>query len=242
MAAKNRNRRLLLLAGLAAVICIGWWATGRHLTVEAHEANLREGTLVYSAAMGWVNLDHALPDGPAKLLEAVAKAAQEDSTGAPFTYHQQMKMLLGSTTLQMRASCTVELPVLNNEADQAAFAWELFRMVSLQFEEGQRGFPYQLYAPAAASGFRAGDLAGNQVAFVTALNNTSSDSVRAFLAPTPLRAAFGHYKNEGITSNEHWPALSAFSSAKQSPFTQLPDTRFFNQLTVLNSNTELEFI
>lgn len=237
---KKRSLRVALPA-LMVVAVAAWMYLGRHLAAERTVAAIAAQELVFSPALGWVNTAHALPSGPEALLRelrAANKAAYADSAFS-FSYSQRMALGIGLTTLETKATVTAELPGNLSDAELVDAAWELFKATSTAFEDAQDDFPYFLYGPAAASGNRPGDLMGNTLGFLAALNHVPHYELQQWLQAMPpaeaqLRA------NEVLSSTcTEFPALPEIAALPNCPFTQFPGNSFQNKLTILDTETSL---
>lgn len=120
--------------------------------------DIATGDLQYFAEIGWVDMGHANPDGPTKLVAEIDK-----HRGGTLTYSQDMKKKLFGLTFVVRRTNRYSIPVdLDNK--RAGILRYVLEDVSKDFEKLQGSHPFK-----ALCGKSIGDINGDRLALLRSL-------------------------------------------------------------------------
>lgn len=155
-----------------------------------HEIN--NGDLIYEKNIGWLDINHSIPDGAGNLIGA----------DTVYNYRQFMKISLWDWELMFGSEMEVDFESIHVPRDKVAFY--VFQQVSNHFEELQGKMPFYWFDLPFSSSFAKGDISGNIVSFFCAQNNISIDSLINKFEIAPSHLAFDLFLDETNFKNEVW--------------------------------------
>ena len=199
MSKRTLIKRTLLIATmlvLATVLALVAFAPD-------NEFEIRNGTLQYSQELGWINWDHARPDGPVEAYSRLQRLNDEATDSFSFTYRQKMVLpLVGN----LYVAEVEELWKIRNgltEEELKNVFLEVFVSVSNRFEEMQAHGAYAALAASRESSFREGDLIGNLLAFYAAVDGEAFRDFKRALSLFSIEKSLQQYRVQG-TSVAKW--------------------------------------
>lgn len=133
--------------------------------IDGKLASVTSKGLIYTCRLGWVDLGHAIPDGPARLWRSISSETgtrSKDGKGFKVTYGQSMSKF----HLRARISNDYYVRVGLSQSEKESVALSIFLETSFQFEAFQSRFPYSW---ATKSGFSAEDLVSDLLSFYRAV-------------------------------------------------------------------------
>lgn len=142
------------------------------------QSEIRNGTLQYSEELGWINWDHARPDGPREAFRRLQRLNEESNDSFSFTYHQKMVLPLAGVRYVAEVEELWKIQAGLSSPELKSVFLEVFTSVSSRFEKMQAQGAYAGLAASRESSFREGDLTGNLLAFYMAVNGESISDVQ----------------------------------------------------------------
>ena len=190
-----------LRAGLAPCVAAGIILLVALRQGEDYAGEIRSGKLAYTSKAGWVNWGHARSDGVRRFLDDL-RARWKQAAGGAFTvsYAQRMSCHWGWLGVESRVRRTYVVAGGLRAEELDRVGWGIFREVSAAFEEMQGRFPDSIDARSQSSSFRAGDLAGDRVAFYCASRGCRPETVREWLGVADIAGSLREWARRGVPS------------------------------------------
>ena len=163
--------------------------------------------------VGWVNRRHARDSGVrAFWADLNARLDQARSFPVEVVYGQGMAGLYGPFRIATRVERRYSIHRSLTQAERKAAAWQIFQETSEAFEDLQGRWPNCLDRAAVHSSWREGDLAGNWIAFQTAVEGRSQTEVEADLGEADVASSLQRVKAQPPRKSRHWPVPMDYRS------------------------------
>lgn len=188
---------------LLLVLFFSWNAEG------VIKEKIKEGEIQYSKELGFINWDHANPEGTISAFKRLQSVNCVDTDSIEFTYTQKMVITVGTLSAVAEYTETRKLPThLTSEEEQIVFL-EIFTSVTASFEKMQGELPYAIIPQTRASSFRKGDLMGNLLSFYMAISSTTVATLRDDLTMVSSAEALEIFETMKVSNHKKadWNAL-----------------------------------
>lgn len=158
---KSFIRRNWLSLGAAAFIAIllTYFFVLPWLQNKRSKDDIKNGKLVYVSKIGWIDMRHADPSGPTKMVHEIDK-----HRGGTLTYSQDMKKRFLWFTFVVRMTNRYSIPKEMSAREEEGVLCFVFEDVSKDFEALQASHPFK-----ASAGKAVGDINGDRLALLRSL-------------------------------------------------------------------------
>lgn len=160
--------------------------------------DIEETTVQYSEELGWINWDHARPDGPAKAFKRLMRLSEKATDSFAFSYSQEMALRLVAGEYVAKAEQRWMIPPKLSRTEQEQVFAKIFGSVSTQFEEMQGKGMYQGLGASRNSSFKEGDLMGNLLALHAVFRHYSQTYYKKRLELYSPEENLERYLDKGI--------------------------------------------
>jgi hypothetical protein len=169
---------------------------------------VQRGELSFTRRLGWVNWRHAKDDGVRTLWKHInTQLDTAEQFPVALTYRQSMGGGYGPLWISTSVERRYEVRRPLSKKERKAVAWHLLKETSASFETLQGSWPNALDQAARNSTFRAGDLAGNWVAYQTAIEDRTRAEIIATLGCETPDETLRRLERNGTPGKSHtWPA------------------------------------
>lgn len=151
-----------------------------------------QGELVYERNIGWLDLNHARPDGVHALLSA----------GTVHEYRQFMRIPFLDQEVFFGSEVTLDSSYSNRRTEAMSFL--VFQSISNHFEDLQGKLPFYWLDVPFSSSYAQGDIAGNIVSFYCALNQVHPDTLYSKLELVSTAEALALFLRETNFKQRAW--------------------------------------
>ncbi len=174
-------------------------------------AEVRRWELGYTSRCGWVNWRHARDSGVRSFWKTLnTKLNEAPSFPVEIGYGQEMSGGYGPVRIATRAERWYVVRRQLSLPERKAVAWRIFKETSESFEELQGSWPNGLDRAAAHSSWRTGDLAGNWVAFQTAVEGRTQADVAVELGCWGVEESLRQLEKQPPGQSRQWPVKAEF--------------------------------
>lgn len=143
---------------------------------------IETGRLMYYSKIGWVDMGHANPVGPKKMVNELEK-----HLGGTLAYSQDMKKSFLGITVTIRMTNRYSIPKQLGKKRNGILRY-VFEDVSKDFEMLQNSYPFK---PFCGNGI--GDINGDRLALIRALDLKTPSELKK---PTPVTEALQKRKSD----------------------------------------------
>ncbi|GAA3510513.1 hypothetical protein GCM10022393_25030 [Aquimarina addita] len=180
-------------------------------TDEMIRNKIEEGEIVYSNELGFINWDHAKPEGTLRAFRELQRLNRTITNTVTFSYSQQMIIRVGSFSAVAEYTEERNIPRRLTSTEELVFFLEIFTSVTESFEKMQGELPYGIIPQTKASSFREGDLMGNLLSFYIAVSDENLNEIRSDLTILTTTEAYEVYENLDLSHDQliDWSRLLA---------------------------------
>jgi len=161
-------------------------------------SEIQKGNLQYCEELGWINWDHARPDGPREAFRRLQRLNEESEDSFSFTYHQKMVLPLAGAQYVAEVEELWKVQSGSRPEELESVFLKVFVSVSNRFEKMQAQGAYAGLAASRESSFREGDLTGNLLAFYAAITGEQTATIQKQLRLFSVDKSLEQLKKEGI--------------------------------------------
>ncbi len=167
-----------LYAAMLFLLATPFWLS---IFNDSIKEDVKNGELVYSNQIGWINLGHAKPARTKNAYQKLKQLHQAAQDSFDFEYSQQMKFPIAGKFIVADYVEKRRISANQSKEELDRTFIELFKSVSNGFEASQDDFPYWLMQASRVSSFKNGDLTGNTISLYCAMSNHTLEEIKPAL-------------------------------------------------------------